>query len=109
MDDDTARTRLKAREAELTQLLDGDHAAPVELDQSRVGRLSRMDALAGQAMAAETKRRRRAELSRVRAALRRIDAGQYGSCPECGETIAERRLAHDPAVVKCIDCARAAS
>ncbi|MDX6750315.1 hypothetical protein SH611_10905 [Geminicoccaceae bacterium 1502E] len=42
-----AQERLEARRAELRRLLElgGEAAAPVELDQARVGRLSRMDAL----------------------------------------------------------------
>ena len=43
---------------------------PVELDQTRVGRLSRMDALQGQAMAQETARRRDNEVVRIDAALK---------------------------------------
>jgi DnaK suppressor protein len=65
-----------------------------------------MDAIQQQAMAAETQRRRRAELSQVRSALGRLKAGQWGDCLECGEPIAQRRLEHNPAVVLCIECAR---
>lgn len=42
---------------------------PVELDQQSVGRLSRMDAMQGQAMAIEAERRRKARLHQVEAAL----------------------------------------
>lgn len=77
----------------------------VELDQTRVGRLSRMDALQAQAMSIETGRRRRQKLVQIEAALRRIDEGEYGYCQECGEDIAVARLKVDPAVYLCIDCA----
>ncbi|HSG06274.1 MAG TPA: hypothetical protein VLB09_07745 [Nitrospiria bacterium] len=51
----------------------GDEAAkPVELDQSRVGRLSRMDALQSQAMSLEAKRRREGKIRAVDSALERI-------------------------------------
>jgi len=79
--------------------------ATVELDQSRVGRLSRMDALQGQAMSQATQQRRAEELLRIKAALKRIDEGEYGYCLECGEEIAEGRLKIKPAVAKCIACA----
>ena len=79
--------------------------APVELDQQAVGRLSRMDALQVQAMALETSRRRAAELQRIAAALARIDEGEYGTCLECGEEIAVRRLELAPAAPLCIACA----
>ena len=79
--------------------------APVELDQQAVGRLSRMDALQVQAMALETSRRRGNELRRIAAALARIDEGEFGHCLECGDEIAARRLALDPAAPLCIGCA----
>ena len=58
------REQLLARRVELQAVMDSasDSAKPVELDQTRVGRLSRMDALQGQAMAKETERRRGVEL-----------------------------------------------
>lgn len=80
--------------------------APVELDQTRVGRLSRMDALQGQAMAVETERRREVELRRIDAALARVESGEYGYCLTCGEAIGAKRLELDPATPVCIDCAR---
>jgi len=79
-------------------------ADTVELDQTRVGRLSRMDAMQSQAMSQETNRRRELELKRIGAALRRLDEGDYGCCLECGELIAKRRLEVDPAAPRCLDC-----
>jgi DnaK suppressor protein len=64
-----------------------------------------MDALQVQAMAQETSRRRGNELRRITAALARMDEGEFGYCIECGEEIAARRLALDPAAPYCIDCA----
>lgn len=78
---------------------------PVELDQTRMGRLSRMDALQGQAMAQETERRRKNELQRIEAALMRVESGDYGYCVTCGEEISAKRLALDPSTPLCIDCA----
>ena len=79
---------------------------PVELDQSMVGRLSRMDALQGQAMQLETERRRGVELQRINAALARIDSNDFGFCLTCGEDIEEKRLEHDPTAPTCMVCAR---
>lgn len=78
----------------------------VELDQTTQGRLSRIDALQGQAMAQEVARRREVEIRRIDAALARIEDGDYGYCVTCGEEIARKRLDLDPATPNCIDCAR---
>lgn len=83
-----------------------DARRPVELDQTSVGRLSRMDALQNQAMALETDRRRHVELQHIEAALKRIDDGDYGECLNCGEDIAPKRLEIDPTAAICIDCAK---
>lgn len=80
-------------------------ADTVELDQSKVGRLSRMDALQAQAMSQEGERRRGEALQRIEAALQRIDSGDYGYCLECDEPIATARLEYDPSVALCIHCA----
>jgi len=86
----------------------GDQAEEtVELDQARVGRLSRMDAMQAQAMSKETGRRRRLKLVQIKAALQRIEGDDYGFCQECGEEIAPARLEVDPTALLCIDCASA--
>ncbi len=102
-----ARSELEAlRERVIAAAEQGAEAAqPVELDQQRIGRLSRMDALQGQEMARAAERRRGLELRKIDAALARIDAGDYGWCVRCGEEIAAKRLRLDPAVPVCIDCA----
>ena len=108
---DLARTvaRLEARRRELRELTASHHdeARPAELDQARVGRLSRMDALQAQEMAAATERRRQLELDRIDAALERITSGEYGFCAKCGDDIGLQRLASDPTTPLCISCARA--
>jgi len=104
------RELLLRREAELTDVAESADEAgrTVELDQARVGRLSRMDALQAQAMAKESDRRRVAELKRIGAALRRIEEGEYGYCLSCGELINEKRLHVDPAATHCVACAEKA-
>lgn len=79
---------------------------PVELDQSMVGRLSRMDALQYQAMQLETERRRTMEIQRIDAALQRVEEGEYGYCVSCGIDIEPKRLKNDPMTPTCIDCAQ---
>lgn len=105
-----ARRRLHDRLAELDaeDRAGAEAQAVVDLDQTSVGRLSRIDALQRQAMAQATARRRAAERARIAAALRRIDEGDWGYCTACGEEIAAERLAADPAVALCADCIRRA-
>ncbi|MFC3227541.1 TraR/DksA family transcriptional regulator [Marinibaculum pumilum] len=78
---------------------------PVQLDQSSVGRLSRMDAMQVQAMAQAAERRRSDEVRRIEAALQRIAEDEYGWCLRCGEAIAVPRLEADPTATLCIGCA----
>lgn len=110
-DPDALRARYAARiAAEIAELTAADAAtaadrAPVELDQTGVGRLSRMDAMQQQAMATAQAARRAARLRALAAARARLDAGRFGLCTECGEPIALRRLDLDPTLTRCADCA----
>ncbi len=79
--------------------------ATVELDQTRQGRLSRIDAMQGQEMALARERRCQELLTRVEGALRRLDTGGFGLCFICGDDIEPRRLEADPTVTRCTDCA----
>jgi DnaK suppressor protein len=101
------RDRLLTLRAELQNLAEtGDaSAAVVELDQSKVGRLSRMDAMRAQAMAKASSNRRQTMLTKITAALKRIDNGDYGFCRECEEPINPKRLEFDPTAIHCIGCA----
>lgn len=102
------KKRLLQMKAELEALAHGhEHDSDVvELDQTTQGRLSRMDALQGQAMAQEVARRRDSEIKRIDAALKRIEEGDYGFCITCGEEIQAKRLEFDPSIPNCINCAR---
>jgi DnaK suppressor protein len=77
---------------------------PVELDQSRVGRLSRIDAMQAQQMALEATRRREHQLLKIEGALNRIKSGSYGFCFVCEDEIVARRLFADPTNTRCIEC-----
>lgn len=101
------RAALLHRRDSLTGLsaLSASSRDAVELDQSRVGRLSRMDALQQQEMAKASESQRTQQVARIDAALARIASGDFGYCLDCGEEIAAKRLAVDPATPLCIDCA----
>ena len=80
----------------------------VVLDQARVGRLSRMDALQAQAMSQASDQRREMMLRKITAALGRIENDSYGGCQSCDVAISRKRLEFDPTALLCIDCASAA-
>ena len=106
---DPMKRKLIEMREELERLMaTGDtSAAVVELDQARVGRLSRMDAMQAQAMAQASGQRREKMLRDISAALKRIDEGDYGTCENCDEPINPKRLEVDPTARLCIDCASA--
>lgn len=102
-----ARERLNAKRAELEELstISSEARQVVELDQQSVGRLSRMDAMQQQAMAEAQERTRKRDLHRIELAERRLKDDEYGYCTECGEEIADGRLAIDPMAERCVRCA----
>lgn len=107
LDLSSLKARLLAQREDLLRQNE-DHAdelKPVELDQARLGRLSRMDAMQSQALSAELQRRREMELRRIDEALQRMDDGEYGYCVTCGEPINPKRLAIEPMTKQCIRCA----
>ena len=107
LDPEAIRQTLKRERDELLEMSTAaaDERRPVELDQQSVGRLSRMDALQVQAMAKALEVRRQGWLQRIEAALRRLEDGDYGYCAECGKEIPAKRLAIDPTIARCVNCA----
>jgi DnaK suppressor protein len=106
IDPEIVRERLEALRESLRAESEAtaDARDPVTLDQQSVGRLSRMDAMAGQHMAAANERARQAQIVKIDAALRRLDDGDYGYCTDCDEPIAPKRLDADPTASLCIAC-----
>lgn len=101
------RARLTALQSEVLSEKTGaaEGKAPVELDQARVGRLSRMDSMQQQAMALEQDRRRDIQLKRIEGAFQRLDAGKYGACVKCSAIIESKRIDFDPTAFFCQQCA----
>ena len=101
------RNQLLDRQEELEELISDtkENSATVELDQTSVGRLSRMDAIQGQAMAEAVRGRRSIEIKKIEAALERITEDEFGYCLTCGEDIVEKRMDLDPSVSLCNKCA----
>lgn len=98
---------LEARLAEL-QLQEDTNAESrdtVILDQTSVGRLSRMDALQQQAMANATRQIRATEVLAIKNALLRLEEDEFGYCEGCGEKIPAKRLELTPTAIRCVGCA----
>lgn len=96
--------KLKAEtEAALSQA--SESSKPVTLDQTMVGRVSRIDAIQQQEMSLAAQRRRQEYLVKINAALQRIENGDFGFCIACDEKIAPARLDLDPTLPSCITCA----
>ncbi|MFW6079298.1 MAG: TraR/DksA family transcriptional regulator [Gemmatimonadota bacterium] len=100
------REELEAALARLERSLDIGEAAsrPVQLDQTAVGRLSRIDSLQNQMMSQGLREREQARLSAILAALRRIEEETYGDCADCGRAIAYERLVVFPETTTCVAC-----
>jgi DnaK suppressor protein len=77
---------------------------PIELDQTAVGRLSRMDELQNQAMTRNLHEREEMKLAGLTQALKRMDEGTYGTCTACGEEIPLARLEVFPETATCMEC-----
>lgn len=108
MNEDVIRKKLTALYDETLALSEAakDNRKPVALDQQSVGRLSRMDSLQVQAMDKAQDAARQKKRLKIKAALKRLDAGDYGYCVSCDEPIGEKRLDLDPSVPLCISCAK---
>jgi DnaK suppressor protein len=48
--------------------------------------------------------RERRLVHKIKAALQRIEDGEYGVCVACGDDIGEKRLMARPVATHCIDC-----
>jgi DnaK suppressor protein len=103
---DEFRHRLLSLQAELEDRATHNSEAleTVELDQNRMGRLTRMDALQGQQMAQQAERRRLLKLQQIEGALKRLEQCDFGLCYVCDDDIALERLRFDPTLTRCVHC-----
>ncbi|MEX2466061.1 MAG: TraR/DksA family transcriptional regulator [Gemmatimonadota bacterium] len=77
---------------------------PVQLDQTAVGRLSRIDSLQNQGLTKNLREREQVKLGLLIQALERLEAGTYGICVECGGRIPFERLFVMPEAPACAVC-----
>ena len=104
------KSTLETLLAELQAQLERGAAATaaVQLDQTLVGRVSRVDVMQQQSMAVSTRNKTRQRMQKVTAALAAVAAGDYGYCRRCDEAIGFARLHAQPEANLCIDCQDAA-
>ena len=95
------------RVAELTVVIESDsHSGEaIELDQARVGRLARMDAVQHHAIAQAQVERAQKQLISIKRLLDRLNDEDFGECLYCGEDIPVQRLMIRPESVRCVSCA----
>lgn len=96
-----ARDELKRLETESVEAK-GD-AKAVSPDNA-IGRLSRLDSMQMQEMALDARRRRDARIRQLKEALDRMDAGTFGICASCHQSIEYERLAAYPEATVCGVC-----
>ena len=90
---------------ERSMALTDEASRPVQLDQTAVGRLSRMDSLQSQGMAKSLRERESMRLALIREAIQRMETGEYGVCTACGTEVAFERLMVFPESATCTPCA----
>lgn len=106
MNIDAARNNLISLKKQLLDDLErgADVSETVELEQNKVGRLSRMDAMQQQAMQKASRALIRKRLIQIDKAMKALDLGDYGYCEACGEEISEKRLTIRPEALMCVSC-----
>ena len=76
----------------------------MELDQTLVGRVSRMDAIQQQSMAVSMRQKAQLKLKKVQAALDKMAPDDYGYCRHGDEPIGFQRLTAQPEANLCLLC-----
>ena len=99
------RMILTARVAELERF--NRHREGITIERC-ADQLEEIQAASQRALAVGSLDREYTELRNVRAAIRRIEEGSFGTCQECDEDIHPKRLAAVPWATFCIRCQEAA-
>jgi DnaK suppressor protein len=97
----TFKSSLTARRWELERLISNREPAAIETSADA---LDQIQHAVEREMALGTLARESAGLRDARAALVRIDNGNFGTCLDCEEDISAKRLAAAPWAARCIVC-----
>jgi len=106
-DKERLRQAIQIKIAELRVVV-GSDAADAEnmtLDQTRVGRLARMDAVQHHAIAQAQTERAGKQLALLELLHTKVDEEDFGECHYCGEDIPIGRLLIRPESLRCVECA----
>lgn len=93
---------LKALRADIAGL--EESTQPIAPDVS-LGRLTRMDAIQNKSVNEAALSESLVKLDKLKAALAKLDAPNFGVCEECGEAIAPARIEYMPETTTCVNCA----
>lgn len=104
LDDLLTELRRQLERLERSMRVTDQALEPVQLDQTAVGRLSRIDSLQNQGLTRNLQERERVKLALIQEALRRMEQGRYGICTECGGDIPFGRLYVVPEAPVCAGC-----
>jgi DnaK suppressor protein len=96
---------LIARQTELEHAVRNRDALAIDTSHDE---LDRVQQATEREMAIDNLERQSDRLHEVQSALRRIDAGTFGTCSDCEENISLKRLAAVPWSPSCITCQEAA-
>ena len=98
-----ARSEIEELKAEIPRLK--ELVKPVAPDNA-IGRLSRMDNIVNQSVAAAQLAKAKTRVLRLEEALRRVDEDEdFGLCIDCGDPIPMARLKAMPETEFCVECA----
>ncbi|MEM9546965.1 MAG: TraR/DksA C4-type zinc finger protein [Bacteroidota bacterium] len=79
-------------------------AQPITPENS-IGRVSRMDAINNKSVVDAALRTKRAKLTKLQVALKKIDEKSFGNCVMCNNPIQPMRLMFMPESTRCVRCA----
>jgi DnaK suppressor protein len=102
---ETYRQRLLALQQQLVQRICDMENPMLAMDADRdIERTERVQEEAAKVALTALDEQGRREMATIQAALARIEAGTYGICETCGETISTAHLTAIPMARRCVTC-----
>lgn len=102
---ETYRQRLLALQQQIVQRVFDLEESMRAMDADRdIERTDRVQEEAAEVALSALDEQGRREMAVIQAALARVDAGTYGICETCGETISTPRLMAMPTARRCVSC-----